>query len=42
MNRKQLVVILLIVFTHMSDVELPITNLLSSNNIQVTVTYHSF
>lgn len=42
MNRKQLVVILLIVFTHMSDVGLPITNLLSGNNIQVTVTSHSF
>lgn len=40
MNKKPLIVFLLIVFTHLSDVGLPITNLLSSNNIQVTVTYH--
>ncbi|BBQ70933.1 TPA: hypothetical protein L9C26_005099 [Klebsiella pneumoniae] len=38
MTSKHFVVILLVVFTRMSNVESPATNILSSNNIEVNIT----
>lgn len=41
MYRTNLLVILLIVYAHVSNVDLPATNILSNNNIEVNVTLTS-
>ncbi|OXZ49386.1 hypothetical protein RW71_04415 [Escherichia coli] len=41
MYKTNLLLIILIVYGHVSNVDLPVTNILSSNNIEVNVTLTS-